>query len=185
MRKQDWIPAPALHEIFILRDDGTLIWKPKIGLSRHDRRFNTLFAGKIAGTTSGDGYRRIGVTFEEMTFTFLAHDIVWAMVTGEWVSEDRRLDHKNGNHDDNRFSNLRECGQESNVKNRRLNADNTTGFKGLKLKRGVFEVYVNADKKRHYVGSYKDPIEAARAYDAAAIKHHGEFAKTNAALGLL
>jgi hypothetical protein len=185
MRKQDWIPASDLHQIFILNDDGTLIWKAKRGLNRYDRRFNTLFAGKIAGSTSGDGYRRIGITFEGMTFSFLAHDIVWAMVKGDWVSEDRQLDHKNGDHDDNRFSNLRECSQGSNVKNRLLNADNTTGFKGLKVKRGVFEVYVNADNKRHYVGSYRDPIDAARAYDAAAIMHHGEFAKTNAALGLL
>ena len=35
------------------------------------------------------------------------------------------------------------------------------------------------------IGSYEDKIEAAKAYDQAAIKYFGEFACTNKDLGLL
>jgi hypothetical protein len=35
------------------------------------------------------------------------------------------------------------------------------------------------------LGCYTDPVVAARAYDAAALKYFGEFAMTNVMLGLL
>lgn len=36
-----------------------------------------------------------------------------------------------------------------------------------------------------HLGTFADPVSAARAYDAHARKVYGEFAKTNASLGLL
>lgn len=34
-------------------------------------------------------------------------------------------------------------------------------------------------------GIFENPLDAAKAYDDAAMKYHGEFAKTNKMLGLL
>jgi hypothetical protein len=38
---------------------------------------------------------------------------------------------------------------------------------------------INVNKKQLYLGLYIDPIHAARAYNAAALKYHGEFAHIN------
>jgi AP2-like factor (ANT lineage) len=38
-------------------------------------------------------------------------------------------------------------------------------------------IWVN--RKRIYIGSFEDQIEAAKAYDKAAIKYYGEFANLN------
>jgi len=35
------------------------------------------------------------------------------------------------------------------------------------------------NRKSKFIGYFKDEIEAAKAYDKAAIKHHGEFAGLN------
>ncbi|EEJ8889536.1 hypothetical protein PW88_004792 [Salmonella enterica subsp. enterica] len=63
----------------------------------------------------------------------------------------------------------------------RSSKNNTSGFKGVywveRLKRWV--VYLKKDKKPIYIGTFKDKLEAARAYDEALVARFGAFAKTN------
>ena len=42
-----------------------------------------------------------------------------------------------------------------------------------------FRAQIVCNKKRYYLGSYDNPVDAAHVYNAAAIKYHGEFAKLN------
>ena len=92
-----------------------------------------------------------------------------------------QIDHLNHITLDNRKCNLRVCTQSENLQNCNIYNNNTSGFKGVTYnkinKKWVASIGVN--KGKIYLGSFTDPIDAARAYNAAAIKYHGEFANLN------
>jgi hypothetical protein len=62
-----------------------------------------------------------------------------------------------------------------------MGRDNTSGFKGVHFARryGKYQVRIVADGIRYHIGYFDNPVEAARAYDAAARKLHGDFAALN------
>jgi hypothetical protein len=92
-----------------------------------------------------------------------------------------QVDHINHDTLDNRRSNLRIVTQSQNLANTPLRKSSQTGFKGVTVSgRG----FVAAHRGDH-LGTFRTAIEAALAYDAAAIAHFGTFAATNASLGLL
>jgi hypothetical protein len=95
------------------------------------------------------------------------------------------VDHINGNPLDNRKSNLRICTKSENQWNKGLGKDNTSGFKGVSAERGKWQARIRVKTVRRHLGLYETPLEAALAYDAAALELHGEFAKTNRSMGLI
>ena len=115
-----------------------------------------------------------------------AHRVAWAITHGE-IPDGFHIDHINGDTQDNRIANLRLCDRNQNLSNRGLPKSNTSGYKGviwLKRERKWFAAIWKANKK-HNLGYYDCPKEAARAYDKAALELHGEFAQTNASIGTL
>jgi hypothetical protein len=90
-----------------------------------------------------------------------------------------RVDHINLDTLDNRRSNLRLCSHKQNCRNRRMRSDNTTGFKAVKKNKKGFGAFISTDQGRVWTGTFRTAIEAARAYNEAAKKHYGEFARLN------
>ena len=90
-------------------------------------------------------------------------------------------DHINNNGLDNRRINLRSCTVSENGANRKINYDNTSGFKGvdwIKLRKR-WRARIQVRGKRVELGWYRDPLLAASAYNRAAGNYFGEYAKTN------
>lgn len=91
------------------------------------------------------------------------------------------IDHINGDPRDNRRCNLRIATPKQNSRNASLRKDSSTGFKGVHYRknRNSFVALIRVDNKLKYLGSFKDPNEAAKAYDKAAFLYFGEFARPN------
>lgn len=99
------------------------------------------------------------------------------------------VDHANGNRLDNRRSNLRICESAQNSHNQRSHGDSFySHFKGVTLDRRAktnpWVARITVRGETHNLGLFATAEEAADAYDAAAVVFHGEFALTNAMLGL-
>ena len=95
--------------------------------------------------------------------------------------EGKHTDHINGNKLDNRRSNLRTCSNAENIRNIKIPRHNTSGFKGVSWDRvnKKYKVKITFNRKYIFLGRYQSPTEAALAYNVAAKKHYGEFARLN------
>jgi hypothetical protein len=92
-----------------------------------------------------------------------------------------QVDHINGDKLDNRRCNLRIVTSSQNKCNCGVQANNTSGFKGVSLSKPTGKWVANIKKhgKLHFLGYFPTAIEAARAYNRAAQEMHGEFARLN------
>ena len=95
-----------------------------------------------------------------------------------------RTDHSNGDTLDNRRDNLRPATSMQNARNaRKTNRPTSSQYKGVSLYRRnryrCFEAQICVARQKIYLGRYDIEEDAARAYDEAARKNFGEFARTN------
>lgn len=93
----------------------------------------------------------------------------------------KELDHLNADTLDNRKTNLRKATRSQNCCNRGRRSDSHSKFKGAFFRKNVnkWQSSITIKKKRHYLGQFFTPEEAARAYDEKAKEFHGEFAHLN------
>jgi hypothetical protein len=91
------------------------------------------------------------------------------------------VDHRNHNGLDCRQGNLREATRLQNGRNLRRKRNNTSGYIGVSWSKvaSKWHAYIKVSRKRFHLGLFVDPKDAARAYDAAAIDHFGEWAHLN------
>lgn len=112
-----------------------------------------------------------------------------AMINGQLVSMQRFIlghlpgfigDHINHDGLDNRRSNLRVTTQWHNSINRRMNRNNTSGFRGVSSNgSGRWAASITHLGKAHFLGSFPTPEEAARAFDMKALELRGAMAILN------
>ena len=93
----------------------------------------------------------------------------------------RKVDHRNHVQTlNNTDENLRLATQAEQVRNRGIFKNNTTGFKGVYLRKtGKYRAGIRINKVLTWIGTRDTAEECARLYDRAAIKHFGEFACLN------
>ena len=91
------------------------------------------------------------------------------------------LDHANQNGLDNRRINLREATPSQQQANRGMQPNNTSGYKGVywNRKERKWGARIEINYRAVRLGSFADPLDAARAYNRAALEAWGEFAWLN------
>lgn len=94
------------------------------------------------------------------------------------------VDHADGNPLNNQRSNLRICSPAESNQNRGRHSHKTSSvYKGVfREKKQIskpWRTLIAIDGKLTHIGYFATEIEAAKAYNDAAIKHHGEFARLN------
>jgi hypothetical protein len=157
------------------RKTGVLIYRTR---PRHHfssdlvyRRWNSRFAGKIAGCADGRGYLHICIN----GIQYYAHRLIWKLVSGSEPIEE--VDHKDRDPTNYRWRNLREATRQQGLFN--SNARKTGHSKGTyrmtkgKWSRWIAQIQHNG--RTVYLGHFETEQEAHEAYCAAARKHFGRF----------
>ena len=108
-----------VHRLFEYRD-GALYWKPRI----MSRGRPSVLEGRKVGCPNGSGY--ITVVYNKRKYYL--HQLIFLMHHGYIPSN---IDHVDGIGSNNRIENLREASVSQNMCNTKLNAKNTSGFKGV------------------------------------------------------
>ena len=95
--------------------------------------------------------------------------------------EGYEVDHINGDKLDNRKCNLRVVTHQRNMFNMTSHKDSTSPYKGVywnkERKKWTTQIAING--KRKHIGHFENEEDAAEAYNQAAKKYFGEYAKLN------
>ena len=142
---------------------GIFVWK----ISRRMK-------GKVAGCLRPDGYIKITINRKH----YLAHRLAWLYINGVFPDY---IDHVNGNKSDNCLSNLRPATMSENHINRSKRVDNTTGYKGVSLKkdRSKYKAEIGFEGRNIFLGYFSCAEEACLVREAAEITLYGGFSYNN------
>jgi hypothetical protein len=92
------------------------------------------------------------------------------------------IDHINRYGMDNRSANLRPATHSQNMCNRKkFSIPSSSKYKGVSWHKGSlkWQAKIRFERKLIHLGTFKNEIDAAKVYDEAAKKYHGEFACLN------
>jgi len=91
------------------------------------------------------------------------------------------VDHINGNKLDNRKQSLRLCTSTENCRNRGMQINNTSGYKGVNWypQTNKWRAHIKVNGVSKHIEYSETKEEAALAYNKAAIEYFGEFARLN------
>lgn len=127
--------------------------------------------GSVAGSVKRHGY----VSIELDGKRYYAHRLAWLYVHGEFPSG--YIDHKDGDGLNNRMENLRAATPSDNQCNRKPDARNTSGVRGVTWSKAACKWMAQIAKggRNHYLGLFADIKDAEAAVTKARQELHGEF----------
>ena len=157
------------------RDPSLFAPTKRMTAEQRARGWNTRQAGKVAlNSSDGKGYVGGSVLGRKVK----AYRVAFAIHHGRWPVAD--VDHINRNRSDNRACNLREASRSQNAYNQAARGGSSS-YKGVVWHRRGRKWMAQIGEK--YLGLYSCEIEAAKAYDNAASKHGGVYARLNFPVG--
>jgi HNH endonuclease/Homeodomain-like domain len=115
------------------------------------------------------------------------HRVIFEKILGRPLEKGEIVDHKDRDPLNNSRQNLRLATLAQNNRNRRVSTRNSTGYLGVeKIKTsGLYRVrFLGSSGIRQVVGTYRSALDAAHAYDRAALSDDPDFRSTNYSLGL-
>lgn len=133
--------------------------------------------GDIAGSYNFGGY----IVIKIYGCQYQASQLAWFYMTGEWPEDE--IDHEDGITDNNKWNNLRKAAHIQNAKNRKLNINNTTGFKGVHKRGNKYRSKINFNGIQISLGTFDTMEDAKSAYDKAADFYYGQFIRKDACHG--
>jgi hypothetical protein len=111
------------------------------------------------------------------------HRVIMCRMLDRQLSRWELVDHIDKNGLNCKRENLRLATNTQNLRNRGKQANNTTGYKGVRPNRNKnkagWAAMINIGGDYIYLGTFPDIKAAARAYNDAALKYHGDFAYLN------
>jgi len=155
------ITQERVKELFTLKVDG-LYWK-KSKTGRHGEKAG--YKGK---------YREIRIG----NILYFEHRLIYLWHHG-WIPN--QLDHKDGNGINNSIDNLRPATQTQNMGNARKRERTSSIYKGVCFYKALrkWHAYININYKRTHLGYFENEMDAAKAYNRAAVDKFGEYARLN------
>lgn len=153
-----------------------LNYDPETGLMIWSKARRGVKLGSVCGRINVHGYREIGI----VNNLIHAHRIAWLYMTG--VLPECDIDHINQDRLDNRWANLRLATRSQNSANvfahKRKRAGNYLGVT-YDTPRDKWRAQIRIGGKKTNLGRFVNEVDAAKAYNAAAIAEFGEYATIN------
>lgn len=148
-----------------------LHYEPESGIFTRLKTAGRYVAGAIAGSMDDEGYLRISIDGKHYRSARLA----CLYMTGEMPIE---ADHINRIRHDDRWENIRQADRRQNAANRKLQRNNTSGFKGISWdkRRNLWGVNATIDGKLRWFGYFDDIELAGLVSSEVRSKIYGEFA---------
>ena len=143
--------------------DGNLYWRKSRSGAQTNKRVGAIETdGRIRALIFGKRYRM--------------HRLIYLYHYGYMPTY---IDHIDGNVTNNSIENLRECTNQQNQYNSKLNIKNTSGHKNVHFNKRInkWSVYLRINKNKTYFGVYDDLELAALVATEARDKFHNNFAR--------
>lgn len=155
------------------------------GLSWKNPRAKKIKPGDSVGYKTNQGYWRVSIRSGRRDIEYGVHRIVFFMST-EIDPGDNYIDHIDGDRSNNKIENLRIANNSQNLANsekprNRSKSITSSQYKGVSWHKGANKWRAGIVKNgvTYDLGLFKNEVDAAIAYDVAASKLFGEYARMN------
>jgi hypothetical protein len=154
-------------------ETGAMVWKDSDDLP-------PFFNRRLIGAPALASVHRTGYLHGHLFgLSVKAHRVAWAIHYGKWP--ELFIDHIDRDRANNRIANLRIATRSQNGRNKVSKQNTSSQYLGVSyhISNRKWQASIRDHGQDIHIGYFDDEVKAARAYDAAALKIHGEFANPN------